>query len=79
MCRGNGLRGGGVRCVRAIEINTRRQAEMCVEREIKRQGEEREREREGTAKTSLKNAKLADRRRVSQLKSSKKGAGGRHI
>lgn len=45
MCRGNGLRGGGVRCVRAIEINTRRQAEMCVEREIKRQGERRERER----------------------------------
>lgn len=40
------MRGGGVRCVRAIEINTRRQAEMCVEREIKRQGEEREREGE---------------------------------
>lgn len=39
------MRGGGVRCVRAIEINTRRQAEMCVEREIKRQGERRERER----------------------------------
>lgn len=73
--------------MRAIEINTRRQAEMCVEREIKRQGEERESvrerrrevEREGTAKTSLKNAKLADRRRVSQLKSSKTGKGGRHI
>lgn len=43
MCRGNGLRGGGVRCVRAIEINTRRQAEMCVEREIKRQREGKER------------------------------------
>lgn len=41
------MRGGGVRCVRAIEINTRRQAKTCVEREIKRQGEgEREKERE---------------------------------
>lgn len=47
MCRRNGFRGGGVRCVRAIEINTRRQAEMCVEREIKRRrGEEGEREKE---------------------------------
>lgn len=36
------MRGDGMRCVRAIEINTRRQAEMCVEREIKRQGEGRE-------------------------------------
>lgn len=59
--------------MRAIEINTRRQAKMCVEREIKCKGVgKREREGEGS-KNQFKNAKLADRRRVSQLKSSKGG------
>lgn len=57
MCRGNGLRGGGVRCVRAIEINTRRQAEMCVEREIKRKREGRERGR-GHSKNEFKKREI---------------------
>lgn len=49
------MRGGGVRCVRAIEINTRRQAEMCVEREIKRQGEGRKR---GDSKNQFKKREI---------------------
>lgn len=53
--RGNGLQAERGRRVRAIEINTRRQAEMCVERagRGRREGYNGS-GREGSIKTSLK-------------------------